>query len=216
MTTFLGTQLEAGLRHLVLLEHADAQHVAAAAAAQLSPFRGFGLTSIIGYHHIADDPVALGLAQPVGGGYSPTDAGRRALANIDAATEAAARRTPNSDPVAVIGVAREPVFYSAVLGQLIDMTDVLVVDRYLGADDVRVLAKISSVTRVLTGPQPVKDRNEKSRDARREHLALAAGIRPGLKMRLTMAIHDRYMLPSEGPGLMLGASLGGSKVTTAV
>lgn len=216
MTTFLSTQLEAGLRHLVMLEHADARHIAAAVAAQIERSGGFGLSGAFHFQHIAEDLVALGVAKRVIGGYSPTDAGRRALANIDAATEAAVRRTPDSEPVAVIGVAREPVFYSAVLGQLVDLPDVLIIDRYLGADDVRVLARITSVSRVLTGPQPVKDRNEKSPASRLQHLALAAGTRPGLQVRLTTAIHDRYMLPSKGAGLMLGGSLGGSKVTTAV
>lgn len=216
MATSLSAQHEAGLRHLVLLEQADARNVAAAVAASTNVFGGLPLSSVFGYHHIAGDLVALGLAQTAHGGYTPTDAGRRALANIDAAAEAASRRTPDSDPVAVIGVAREPVFYSAVLTQLVDLTDVLVVDPYLGADDVRVLARITSVSRVLTGPRPVKDRNEKSPESRLQHLALAAGSRPGLQVRLTTAIHDRYMLPREGAGLMLGASLGGSKVTTAV
>ncbi|WP_146244676.1 hypothetical protein [Curtobacterium sp. MCPF17_018] len=216
MATSLSAQHEAGLRHLVLLEQADAHHVAAAAATGTNLFRGLPLSHVYGYHHIADDLVALGLARTALGGYTPTDAGRRALANIDAAAEAAARRTPDSDPVAVIGVAREPVFYSAVLTQLIDLPDVLIVDPYLGADDVRVLARITSVSRVLTGPRPVKDRNEKSPESRLQHLALAVGTRPDLKVRLTTTIHDRYMLPSEGAGLMLGASLGGSKVTTAI
>jgi len=216
MAISLSAQHEAGLRHLVLLEFATDRHVAAAAVAQVSPFRGLGLSGVFGLHHIADDLVALGLATSERGGYVPTDAGHRALANIDAATEAAARRTPDSAPVAVIGVARERVFYTAILGQLIDLTDVLVVDPYLGADDVQVLTRITSVSRVLTGPRPVRDRNEKDETSRRDHLALAAGSRPGLEVRLTTAIHDRYMLPSEGAGLMLGASLGGSKVTTAV
>ncbi len=216
MTIPLNAQHEAGLRHLILLESATGQHVAAAVAAQTSIFRGLGLSGVLGYQHIADDLVALGLATNALGSYRPTHAGQRALANIDAATEAATRRTPDSAPVAVIGVAREPVFYTAILGQLIDLTDVLVVDPYLGADDVHVLARITSVSRVLTGPRPVRDRNEKDETSRREHLALAAGSRPGLKIRLTTAIHDRYMLPNEGAGLMLGASLGGSKVTTAV
>lgn len=216
MATFLSTQHEAGLRHLVLLDVADGHHVAAAAAAGTNVFGKLPLSLVFGYQHIADDLVTLGLAQTVPGGYSPTDAGRRALTNIDALAEAAARQTPDSDPVAVIGVTREPVFYSAVLTQLVDMSDVLVVDPYLGADDVRVLARITSVSRVLTGPRPVRDRNEKSLESRHQHLALAAGTRPSLEVRLTTAIHDRYMLPSKGAGLMLGASLGGSKVTTAV
>lgn len=216
MTTSLSTKHEAGLRHLVLLEQADARQLAAAVASQISSLSGLGLSGIFGFQHIADDLVALGLAKSARGGYAPTDAGLRALANIDAATEAAARRTLDSDPVAVIGVAREPVFYSAVLSQLVDLNDVLVVDPYLGADDVRVLARITSVSRVLTGPRPVEDRKEKSSESRLEHLALAAGTRLGLEVRLTTAIHDRYMLPSGGAGLMLGASLGGSKVTTAV
>jgi hypothetical protein len=201
---------------LVLLEHASSRNVAAAVAAQLSPLGGFGLAGIFGYQHIADDLVALGLAARVRGGYSPTEIGHRAMSNMDAAREAANRRTTENNPVAVIGVAREPVFYTAVLGHLVDMRDVLIVDRYLGADDVRVLAQITSVSRILTGPQPVRDRNEKSPETRRQHLALASGSRTGLEVRLTTEIHDRYMLPAEGAGLMLGASLGGSKVTTAV
>lgn|GEM_PF-6596102 len=209
----LSEEHQAGLHFLVLVEAASDQNVASAVAATVhgGMFRGLGLAQVIGFGHIASDLELLGFASRRDGQYVPTPTGIRTAAKLAAENEPAA-----SQPTAIIGVAREPVFYNQVLQELTDRTDVLVVDRFLGAVDVVTLGGLAAVRRVLTGKQPSLDRRESSTDARRDQLALAVGSLSDVQVRLSTDLHDRYMLPVEGRGLMLGGSLGGRKITAAV
>lgn len=204
---------QTGLHFLVLVEAATAQQVASAVAlsAHGGMFAGLGVAHVIGFGHVASDLERLGFATQRSGEYLPTPLGLRTAVKLTAEDE-----DPRSLPEAIIGVASEPVFYGQVLQQLADRADVIVVDRYLGAADVVTVGGLAAVRRVLTGPRPSSDRRERSAAARQDQLALAVGSLTDLQIRLSTELHDRYMLPSNGTGLMLGGSLGGRKVTAAV
>lgn len=203
------------LRFLVGVGSATALNVGAAVNSQLSPLRGFGLAQHISQSHEASDLVMMGLAHQSGAQYSPTERGTQLLASIDSASEVAGGETFPETAV-LVGVPSERIFYSEILSQIVTRDDVLFIDPYLSAQDLKVLIKLTAVTRVLTGPRPVADRGEKNDVRRAEALAVVAGSRPGLEVRLSTEIHDRYVLPLEGAGMTIGASLGSKKITTAV
>lgn len=203
------------LRFLVGVGSATALNVGAAVNSQLSPFRGFGLAQHISLSHEASDLVMMGLARQAGAQYSPTERGTQLLASIDRASDVAGGES-SPETAVLVGVPSEPIFYSEILSQIVFREDALFIDPYLSAQDFKVLAKLTAVTRVLTGPRPVVDREERNDARRAEALAIVAGSRPGLEVRLSTEIHDRYVLPREGTGMTLGASLGSKKITTAV
>lgn len=204
---------EAGLHFLVLVEAASDQHIASAVAATIhgGMFKGLGLAQVVGFGHVASDLERLGFATRRNGALVATASGLRTAAKLAASDDRSA-----SQPTAIIGVASEPVFYNQILHELADRADVLVVDRFLGAADVVTLGGLAAVRRVLTGAQPSRDRRERSVAARRDQLALAVGSLTDVQVRLSTELHDRYMLPADGAGLMLGGSLGGRKLTAAV
>lgn len=204
------------LRFLIAVGSATVRQIGAAVASQLSPLRNFGLAGHYGYLNEAPDLVALGLASQNLDTFTPTDAGRRLLESIDNAHNTAALQPGADEPTVIVGVPRERLFYSEILGEIVGKDDVLFVDPYLAAADLRVLSRLSAVTRVLTGSRPVADRGERDPERRVEALAIVAGSRENLEVRLTAAIHDRFVLPARAPGLTLGASLAGSKITTAI
>jgi hypothetical protein len=214
----LSADHEAALRYLLLVEEAESRHVASAVAAQARSgmFGGVSLSLVYGYHHLAGDLVQLGLATKRGDLFAPTAAGHRAVRNLDASQQAQDTVGAGSSPVVIVGVAREPVFYLQLLQHLAERDDILVVDPYLGYVDVQVLGKLESVTRILTGGKAVADRRESNSGTRLQQLGIAAGSSDRLEIRVSKNIHDRYMLPASGTGFMLGASLGGGKITTAV
>jgi hypothetical protein len=179
-------------------------------------FAGLGLTFILGWQHIASDLEVLGLARRVNDKFVPTATAIRVAEKLERITDAHHPKDRN-EPKVIVGVASAPLVYAQLLQELTTREDVIIVDPYLGAADVAVLGSLTSVRRVLTGPSPSRDRGEQNATTRREQLAIAAGTSHQLEVRTSRELHDRYMLPSSsGTGLMLGASLGGSKVTAAV
>ncbi|PCN48956.1 hypothetical protein Csp2054_05180 [Curtobacterium sp. 'Ferrero'] len=204
---------ESALHFLVLVEEATDQHIASAVAATIhgGMFKGLGLAHVIGFAPIGSDLERLGFATRRDGVLVPTAAGIRTAAKLAKAAEA-----PPAPQSVIVGIASEPVFYTQILQELADRADVLVVDRFLGAADVVVLGQLHAVRRVLTGSTRSHSRGERSDAARRDQLAIAVGSLSDVRVRFSTELHDRYMLPSDGKGLMLGGSLGGRKITAAV
>lgn len=97
--------------------------------------------------------------------------------------------------------------------------DVMLIDPYLPSTHVPVLMDEAGVTRVLTSDVPVRDARESRADRTRAFgLLLGARVNGDKAVRYAEkgSIHDRLVLPSEGTGLMLGRSLGGSHLTAVV
>lgn len=180
------------LRFLVGVGSATAQNIGASVNSHLSLMSGLGLAQHISYSHEATDLVMMGLAREYRGVYRPTDTGMRLLSSIDGASALAGDDLAR-EPTVLVGVPSEPLFYSEILGQIVTRDEVLFVDPYLSADDLRVVAKLTSVTRVMTGPRPVADCGEKSAARRVEALGIVVGSRSGLEVRLSTEIHDRYV-----------------------
>lgn len=204
---------EAALRFLVAAGEATSRVLEKVASDHFgSPWKQYALTGSTGVHHVPSDLVSLGLADFFGGVYVPTDSGRRIIAYIDNERAAADQRETNHEPLTIIGIPSAPITYAGILTALAGLSEVLFVDPYLAAVDLGSLQRIPTVTRVLTGERLVGDRSEKG--DRKTLLGIAAGSRPDLTVRTSTAIHDRYAIPSVGAGFILGASMGGKKLTT--
>lgn len=216
MTLFaaLEPEAEAALRFLVAVGEATDRELVAAAHQGTRPpmMRSFGLSGFMGLHHVASDLRELGLAVSTGELNRPTDRAPRLLTYLDTSRSAAAQVDQRPGPETIIGVPSEPLTYAGILSALAGLDDVLFVDPYLAAIDLEALQKVGTVSRALTGSRLVRDRDE--RGDRATLLAISAGRDPRLAVRVSAEIHDRYAIPSSGAGLMLGASLGGTKTTT--
>lgn len=176
--------------------------------------RTLPLSGFLGLHHAASDLRELGLATLSDGVNRPTERAARLLAHIDNARSEAVQRQATQEPLTIVGIPSEPLTYAGILNALAGLNDVLFVDPYLASVDLESLQKVGTVTRVLTGSRVVRDRGESG--DRRTLLAISAGLKPELIVRTSLDIHDRYAIPASGPGLMLGASLGGTKTTTVL
>ena len=176
--------------------------------------RTFTFASTLLYTNVPMDLVALGLARTLSGTFFPTDRGRHLIEYTDATRRAAVRDGQGSESRTIIGVPSEPLTYASILAALAGLEEVLFIDPYLGAVDLEKLQEIRTVRRILTGERRVHDRNETG--DRRTLLAVTAGRDTRVAVRTSSAIHDRYAIPANGPGLMLGASLGGTKTTVVL
>ncbi|MEP7765840.1 hypothetical protein [Sanguibacter sp. 25GB23B1] len=165
--------------------------------------------------------IKLDLAKDVGGRrVAPTSGGERMMKALDAVgnTELESGGLIHREPVAIVGNPTDPIFYASILTELTHLENVLFVDRYLPAQVVGDLASLSSIRSILTGPGPVADEKvpNDTGERRLDRLRIQAGIGGGVSIRLSKQIHDRYALPDEGSGYIIGASLGGVKLTTMV
>ncbi len=122
--------------------------------------------------------------------------------------------TPGESVLEVVGRLEDPITYSKLLTEIDKQADALVIDPYLPSGDMLTLIELPSVRRVLTRDISIKGQKQ---EERKRHLAIALGARPDVELRfLDKAIkelHDRYVLPSQGEGLMIGTSLGGTQLT---
>lgn len=217
MTLFsLEPAAEAALRFLVAAGEASDAELATAANQGTRPsmLRSFPLSGLVGFQYIASDLRQLGLATAEHGVNRPTVRAQRLLNHVDTARQEAAGRSQNHEPRTIIGVPSEPLTYAGILSAITGLNSVLFVDPYLAVVDLEVLQQVGTVSRVLTGPRLVRDRNEQG--DRETLLAISAGRKPELPVRVSTGIHDRYALPASGAGFMLGASLGGTKVTVVI
>lgn len=120
-----------------------------------------------------------------------------------------------ADDSAVVEVVLDPsnpFAYAQALNSLTTADDALLVEPYFRLDQLQDIAELTNITRVLLGP------GVKPKDRKILAVGLAA-LEPerSLEVRAADNLHDRYLIPaSEGPVLMLGASLGGigKKVST--
>lgn len=218
MTTFYSLEpaAEAALRFLVAVGEASDGDLATAAHQGTRPsmLRSFPLSGFVGLHHVASDLRELGLVTAERGVNRPTERAQRLLKHTDIARLGAAEQSQNHEPRTIIGVPSEPLTYAGILTAMAGLNSVLFVDPYLAAVDLEVLQQVGTVSRVVTGPRLVKDRNEQG--DRGTLLAISAGQKPELQVRISSGIHDRYAIPASGAGFMLGASLGGTKTTVVI
>lgn len=121
---------------------------------------------------------------------------------------------PGDSVLEVVGRLEDPITYSQLLTEIDKQSHALVVDPYLPSGDLLTLIELPSVERVLTLDLSIKGQKQ---DERRRHLVIGLGARPDLELRFLpkeiMELHDRYVLPATGAGLMIGTSLGGSQLT---
>jgi hypothetical protein len=97
----------------------------------------------------------------------------------------------------------DPLAYAKVIGQIAQLEDALLVDQYVGADDVWVLSTGSSVRRILTSG---KGRRGRLEELRAWLGTIAEERRP--TVRLSNDLHDRFVV-SPTRVLALGTSLNG-------
>lgn len=207
---------EAALRFLVAIGMATEAQLEAAAHQATRPamMASFPLSGFRGMRHVGSDLVALGLAEVALGGLQPSARAEAFLARVDRDQQRLLQDGMQGSGAAIVGVPNEPLVYASILTELARLDDVLFVDPYLAADDLVVLQQLDTIGRVLTGSKLVHDRREQGN--RRALLAIAVGKKPGLEVRTSREIHDRYAIPRSGAGLMLGASLGSAKMTTVI
>lgn len=98
-----------------------------------------------------------------------------------------------------------PFAYAQALGALSrHAEECMLVEPYFRLEQLIDIAELDNVTRVMTGTKL----NNREREVLATGLASVPNDRP-LEVRMTDDLHDRYLIPREGPALMLGASLGG-------
>ncbi|KQV07340.1 hypothetical protein [Leifsonia sp. Root112D2] len=122
--------------------------------------------------------------------------------------------TSGESVLEVVGRLEDPITYSKLLTEIDKQPSALVIDPYLPSGDLLTLIELPSVKRVLTRDISIKGQKQ---EERKRHLAIALGARPEVELRFLPVeikeLHDRYVLPSSGEGLMIGTSLGGSQLT---
>ena len=160
----------------------------------------------------------VGWVEVTGRGAELTDLGRA----VDAGAHESNVRSSESPVISIVLKGNDPLSYVQLIEAIQRVsgeTDVLLIDPYLPAIHLSTLVDIAGVTRVLTSDVAVSDANE-SREQRTKRFSLVLGSRAerGIAVRYAKkgAIHDRLILPTKGPGLMVGRSLGGRQLTAVV
>ncbi|WP_348788452.1 hypothetical protein [Leifsonia sp. NPDC080035] len=132
-----------------------------------------------------------------------------------------ARKSVEAKPLEVVGRLEDPVTYAELLAEVDKCKDSLVVEPYIPPAEFASLLKLPEVKRVLTKETYIIQGGKRvSVTDRRRNLAIALGGRSDAELRVLpkeiKELHDRYVLPSSGSGLMVGTSLGGSQLTVVV
>lgn len=219
-SNYLSEANEQALRFVIAVGTAtrDQIDMAAIAATRSRLFEGFPLSGLMGGSHASQDLAVLGLIRREGDVYSASEQGNSLINYLDSRRSGSPVNAEANEPLFLVGSPSDPRFYGAVLETLSRMENVLLVDPFLAVADLNVIAQVGKIDRILTGNRPVLDRGEKRNDAqaRLVGLRIAAGMQAHLDLRTSTRIHDRYALPSEGKGYMIGASMGSQKVTSLV
>ena len=118
------------------------------------------------------------------------------------------------DLLEVVGRLEDPSTYSRLLTEIDKQIGALIIDPYLPPAALLTLLELPNVTRILSKDTRI---NGQSQDERRRHLAITLGARSDVELRFLPSsireLHDRYVIPTSGEGLMIGTSLGATQVT---
>lgn len=133
----------------------------------------------------------------------------------------ATRQVDDPKPLEVVGRLEDPVTYAELLAEIDKCRDSLIIEPYIPPTEFASLLKLPEVRRVLTKETFIIQHGEKvGANDRRRQLAIALGARSDAELRVLpkaiKELHDRYVLPSSGNGLMIGTSLGGTQLTVVV
>jgi hypothetical protein len=161
---------------------------------------------------VSDYLLQTGLAIEHGGGLKLTKVGAALRTGVE---RYASHGSSDQEVLEVVGRLDDPITYARLLTEIDKQQRALVIDPYLPSGDLLTLIELASVERVLTRDIGT---HGQGREERKRHLAIALGARPEVQLRFlppeVKELHDRLVLPrSEGAGLMIGTSLGGSQVT---
>jgi hypothetical protein len=135
-----------------------------------------------------------------GGSVNMTELGRAVLRHLD-------EQELSSELAGVIELdPDDEVVYARVIEGIARYDDAMLVDAYLDFESLNALVTRTSVTRVLT--------SNKGNDASARMAGLGtvlSGLWPDreLELRLSGQMHDRYVIPPDGPIAMISTSLSG-------
>jgi hypothetical protein len=104
-------------------------------------------------------------------------------------------------PLRIVLDPDDPMSYAKLIGRIADVGDALLVDPFFGLDQLLVILQSTSVTRVLVGPK-----------TKTGTLAAALGsmtLPRSFAIRVSGEVHDRFIIPKDGPVDALGTSLNG-------
>jgi hypothetical protein len=140
----------------------------------------------------------LGWVEPTRSGLRITPIGKALIKALDE------QRTRDEAVATIVLEPDDPLAVARVLGKLAALGEVMLVEPYFRLDDLLAIVQDTKVTRVLMG--------EKTSEAART--ALSRGVRDleiGRKFEIRVAedLHDRHVIPVDGPVHFIGTSLRG-------
>lgn len=112
-----------------------------------------------------------------------------------------------------------PLDYGALYREISRTTDAMIVDAYFAGPSLDYVAPIEEVKRILiaeTNTQVDGSWTKRKEDFRRRLKLSGTHIEIRTVPKKNSGLHDRFVLPTSGQGLMLGGSFGGQKPNTVV